>query len=37
VTIPVRQVSGVVAAARAIFETLRSAPSRNGERTRPRG
>ena len=37
VTVPVRQVSGVVAAAKAILETLRSGPSRNGERTRPRG
>lgn len=37
VTVPVRQVSGVMAAARAIIESLRSpAPPRNGQRTRPR-
>jgi len=38
VTVPVRQVSGVMAAARAIYETLRApAPPRDGQRTRPRG
>jgi uncharacterized protein YoxC len=37
VTVPVRQVSGVVAAARAIIESLRSSTSsRDGQRTRPR-
>jgi uncharacterized protein YoxC len=35
VTVPVRQVSGVMAAARAIIETLRSpAPPRNGQQPR---
>lgn len=38
VTVPVRQVSGVLAAAKAIYETLRSpAPPRDGQRVRPRG
>ena len=36
VTVPVRQVSGVVAAARAIIETLRSPAPRDGHRSRPR-
>ena len=37
VTVPVRQVSGVVAAAKAVFETLRSPSPRDGQRGRPRG
>jgi uncharacterized protein YoxC len=38
VTVPVRQVSGVMAAARAIYDTLRApAPPRDGQRARPRG
>jgi len=38
VTVPVRQVSGVMAAARAIIETLRApAPPRDGQGARPRG
>ncbi len=38
VTVPVRQVSGVMAAARAIIETLRApTPARDGQRVRPRG
>lgn len=37
VTVPVRQVSGVMAAARAIIETLRApAPPRDGQGARPR-
>jgi len=38
VTVPTRQVSGVVAAAKAIYETLRApAPSRDGQRAGHRG
>lgn len=38
VTVPVRQVSGVMAAARAIIEALRTpAPPRDGQGARPRG